>query len=54
MPVLSVCSSCGITTEAVSGGMMLFAPYNRGQCVNAEVVGPSPVSERQNGTMTLA
>lgn len=39
MPILSVCSSCAITTEAVSGGMMLIVPYNRGQCVSAEVVG---------------
>ncbi|XP_011612153.1 uncharacterized protein [Takifugu rubripes] len=36
MPLSSVCRSCGITTETVSGEMTLVAPYNRGPCVTTE------------------
>lgn len=37
MPLSSVCRSCGITTETVSGEMTLVASYNRGPCVTTEV-----------------
>ncbi|XP_033483438.2 uncharacterized protein LOC117257382 [Epinephelus lanceolatus] len=29
----SVCSSCGIAIEVLSGGLTLTAPYNRGSCI---------------------
>lgn len=44
MPLSSICRSCGITTETVSGEMTLVAPYNRGRCVTTEV-GGLPVTE---------
>lgn len=34
----SVCSSCGFAVEVLSGGLKLTVPYNRGLCVEIEVL----------------
>lgn len=54
MPLLSTCNSCGITTETTSGGMTLVAPYNRGQCVSAQVVGLPVFELKERGVTKFA
>lgn len=54
MPLLSTCNSCGITTETTSGGMTLFAPYNRGQCVSTQVVGLPVFELKERGVTKFA
>lgn len=36
-PLSSLCSICGLAVEELPGGLMLSAPYNRGQCIETQV-----------------